>query len=184
MARRDLRNSLIFGGVVMVWTVASPQPAVARRKSPVKLTGRAGPGQVTKWPKPLATRAYLSVSLRYNRGQLVQHSILRRRFRKPRVIKRIVGRFLAKLYQGKRLLDVVPFNFPLLAPAENFTRTGHRIARRLEANLRTATRLKVPWKRSVTRIEITDIGTARRWALDLRPLHPKRRPKPRPRPSL
>jgi len=148
----------------------------------MKLTGRVGPGKVTKWPKPLVTRDYLSVSLRYDRGKLVQRSIVHKRFRKRRLIKRIVGRFLAKVYQGKRLVDVVPFNFPLLAPAENFTRTGHRIARRMEAKLRTATRLKVPWNLSVTSIEITDVGTARRWALDLRPLHARPRPRPRPAP--
>lgn len=164
----------------MVLALALPHPALARRKKPVKLSGRVGPGKVTKWPKPLATRDYLTVSLRYDRGKLIQRSIQRKRFRKRRLIKRIVGRFLAKLYQGKRLVDVVPFNFPLLAPAENFTRTGHRIARRMEANLRTATRLKLPWIRSITRIEIVDVGTARRWALDLRSLRPKRRPRPSP----
>lgn len=192
MARHDLGHSLIFGGVVLVpaliLAMAAPDQAFARRKRPMKLSGQVGPGKVTKWPKPLVTRDYLSISLRYDRGKLVQRSIRHKRFRKRRLIRRIVGRFLAKLYRGKRLLDVVPFNFPLLAPAENFTRTGHRIARRMEAKLRTATRLKVPWKRSVTRIEITDVGTARRWALDLRPVRPRPRPGPkrklrlRPRP--
>lgn len=184
MARRDLRRCLIFGVLALVLPLALPNLADARRKRPVKLTGRVGPGKTNKWPKPLVTRDYLLVSLRYDRGKLHQRSIQRKRFRRRRLIKRIVGRFLAKLYRGKRLVDVVPFNFPLLAPAENFTRTGHRIARRMEANLRTATRLNLPWKRSITRIEITDVGTARRWALDLRSLRPKRRPKrhPRPRP--
>jgi hypothetical protein len=180
MPLRNLRSSWIFGGLVVVLALALPGAVLARGSKPRQLSGRVGPGKTSKWPKPLVTRDYLAISLRYDRGKLVQQSIGRKRFPKQRLIKRIVGRFLAKLYQGKRLLDVVPFNFPLLAPVENFTRTGHRIARRMEANLRTATRLKVPWKRSITRIEITDVGTARRWALDLRPLRSKQRRRPRP----
>jgi hypothetical protein len=124
------------------------------------------------------TRDYLEVVLRYDRGRLLQRSIARKRFGKRRLIKRVVGRFLARLYRGKRLVDVVPFNFPLLAPAESFTRTGHRIARRLEAHLRTGTRLKVPWVRGLGRIEITDVATGRRWALDLKPVTPRARPRP------
>lgn len=182
MARRDLRYCGFLGAATLLLALAAPDPALARRARPARLSGKVGPGQVSKWPKPLVTRAYLSVALRYDRGKLVQRSIQRKWFRKRRRIRRIAGRFLAKLYRAKRLVDVVPFNFPLLAPAENFTRTGHRIARRMEANLRTATRLKVPWKASITRIEITDIGTGLRWALDLRSLRPKPRPKLRPKP--
>jgi len=180
MTLRDL-HSWILGGVLVAFVIPPTQEAQARRSKPPKLSGRVGPGKVDKWPKPLTTRDYLVVSLRYDRGKLIQRSIQRKGFGKRRRLKRIAGRFLAKLYQNKRLVDVVPFNFPLMAPAENFTRTGHRIALRMEANLRTATRLKLPWKRSITRIDIHDIGTARRWKLDLRSLRPKPRPKPRPR---
>jgi hypothetical protein len=175
----------IFGGAVAAFVLPSPREGLARRATPTKLSGRVGPGKVNRWPKPLTTRDYLLVHLRYDRGKLVQRSVARKRFGKRRRIKRIAGRFLAKLYRGKRLVDVVPFNFPLLAPAENFTRTGHRIARRMEANLRTAIRLKLPWQRSITRIEINDIGTARRWKLNLRSLRPRPRPTAhsRPRPG-
>ncbi len=183
MVRCDLRYGWIFGVAALAVVFAVPATAGARRGKKPKLSGKVGPGTSSKWPKPLSTRYYLSVSLRYDRGKLIQKSVTRKRFSKRRRIKRIVGRFLAKLYRGKRLMDVVPFNFPLLAPAENFTRTGHRIARRMEAHLRTATIVKLPWMRSITRIEITDVGTARRWALDLRSLKPKARPKSRRRPG-
>ncbi len=172
---------VFLGGILAACALGAPRLALARRPKPPKLSGQVGPSKVNRWPKPLITRYYLVLNLRYDREKLTQRSLQRKRFGKRRRIKRIAGRFLAKLYQGKRLVDVVPFNFPLLAPAENFTRTGHRIARRMEANLRTATRLKVPWKRSITRIEIHDIGTARRWKINLRSLRPKPRPKPRPK---
>ncbi|MFH2008377.1 MAG: hypothetical protein ABI333_17460 [bacterium] len=128
----------------------------------------------------MTTREYLEVTLGYDRGKLLQRSLRKRRFSKPRKIKRIVGRFLARLYAGKQLVDVVPFNFPLLAPAENFTPTGRRIAQRMEANLRTAVRIRLPYLSRINRIEIRDIGTRRHWALDLSPLRP--RPAARPKP--
>ncbi len=173
---------LVLGAALaLLWGATLPRAANARRKRSGPVTGKVGPAKTSRWPRPLVTRDYLSLSLRYDRGRLIQRSIRRMRFSRPRLIKRVVGRFLAKIYRGKRLLDVLPFNFPLLAPAESFTRTGHRIARRMEANLRTATRIKLPYARRMTRIEITDVATSRRWAIDLRPL--RRRPRPRRRPA-
>jgi hypothetical protein len=86
---------------------------------------------------------------------------------------RQVARFLAEAYQGKRLLDVVPFNFPLLAPAESFTPTGAEIASRMEANLVTAAEVEVPWLGAIDRVLIRDVATGRLWPLDLSPLRPK-----------
>jgi hypothetical protein len=85
----------------------------------------------------------------------------------------MVGRFVAEAHQGKRLVDVVPFNFPLLAPAESFTPTGAIIASRMEANLVTRAELEIPWLPTMDRILVRDVATDRAWPLDLAALRPK-----------
>lgn len=149
--------------------------------------GKVGPDARPRWPGPLATRDQLKVRLRYAKGRLLQQRLRRVAYEKPPKRRRIVGRFLAMVYQGKRLLDVVPFNFPLLAPVENFTATGQHIAERMEANLVTATEVEVPWEPRIDRILVWDVGTDRRWPLDLSSLRgPKAPPAPRagaPRPA-
>ena len=151
-------------------------PALGRARPGKPITGHVGPGAKSKWPPPLRTRYYLDATLRYERGKLIQRTLRKRRFRRSTVLKRYVGRFLAKLYQGTKLKDVIPFKFPLLAPVESFTYTGRGIARKMEANLKTGARIRLPYLSTINRIEITDVATGHRWALDLSPL--------RPRPSL
>ncbi len=149
------------------------------RARPIR--GKVGPGSKNRWPPPIVTRRVLRVRLRWNRGRLIQRRLRRHLRPKARGHKRMAGRFLAQLYAGRKLRDVVPFNFPLLAPVENFTPTGERIARRLEARLHTATRLELPFPPDIDRIEIQDLATGKRWRLDLRKVRPRPRPRPRPR---
>ncbi len=163
---------LLWIPAALLWLAPAAGSAAPAARRSAATRGTVGPGKHTRWPGPITTRRYLRIQLRYDRGRLVQRKLRLQRLRKPRRLKRIVGRFLARLYAGRKLKDVVPFNFPLLAPVENFTKTGHRIARQMEAHLRTATRVEVPFPKYIDRIEIQDVATGRRWRLDLRTVRP------------
>jgi hypothetical protein len=172
-SRRTAVITLLLGASLVLGvpiTLADPPPPTP---------GRVGPRSPTDEPKPLITSAYLDVDLRFDRGRLVQRTLVQRRFPRPTLIKRFVGRFVARMYTGKTLRDALTFNLPLLAPAENYTRAGARIAARLEANLVTSGRVRLPWEEGIDRIEITDLATGRRWLLDLAPLRRPAVPVPR-----
>lgn len=137
------------------------------------MRGTVGPEGGPRWPAPLHTRTFFRVRLKYAKGSLSQQQIRAITYPKPPRRTRLVGRFVAEAYQGKRLLDVVPFNFPLLAPAESFTPTGAAIATRMEANLVTQAELEVPWLPTIDRVLVKDVATGRAWPLDLAPLRPR-----------
>lgn len=159
------------------------------KRARLPLRGRVGPHTrpQERWPAPVRTQRWLRVRLSYHRGALRQRSITALRTPKPRTHRRVAGRFLARVFAARRLLDVIPFNFPLLAPVESFTASGRRIERRMEANLRTTAQILIPFPTAADRVLIEDIADGSRWRLDLGTLRPRRatrrprRPSPPPR---
>lgn len=150
--------------------------------------GTVGPNSGQRWPKPLATRKFLRIRLRHAGGKVTQERTEQVTYPRAPKRRRVVGRFLAEVYAGNRLLDVVPFNFPLLAPAESFTSTGQRIAMQMEANLVTVTEIQAPLTPAVDRLLVRDVGTGRQWPLEIeargrRQDGSKDRPAPAARPA-
>src|SRR5260370_39946243 len=62
---------------------------------------------------------YADLELKFARGQLSVIALKLGRFDKPTALRRFRGRFEARVLQGKRIVEQVQFDFPLLAAAES-----------------------------------------------------------------
>jgi hypothetical protein len=150
----------------------------ARRKA-----GRVVRGKVTrprKRARPyLWARRRVTATLLYSRGKVILKRLKVTRSARPKRIRLFTGRFVAQLFRGKRMINKLEFDFPLLGAAATFTKQGARIVRRMSAKMRTTTRVELPWDTQADSVVIFDKATRKRYALPLTALksHPLCRPK-------
>lgn len=123
-------------------------------------------------------RRRLEVGLEYDRGKIVVRRLDVKQASKPKRIRLFVGRFVARLYNKKKLVGSIQFDFPLLGSAAAFTKEGRRIVRRMAARMRTSTRVELPWDAPADAVVIFDKATRKSYAVPLTALkaHPLCRP--------
>ena len=158
-------------------------PREVASKSARRRTGRVVRGKVTRSKKRVRpyvwARRRVTATLVYRRGIVILKRIKVTRSAKPKRIRLFTGRFVARLFRGKRMINKVEFDFPLLGAAATFTKEGARIVRRMTAKMRTVTRVELPWDTQADSVVIFDKATRKRYALPLTALksHPLCRPK-------
>lgn len=147
--------------------------------------GRSGPGQGPRGrapdPPALTSTVQYELELRYARGDVELVGAEERRFQRPRVTPRRIGRFAIELWIGLELVERVRFDFPLLG-AEESEDGG------LERGLVTSQKVLVPATDRPTRALLVDRATGEEIELPWPPLEagpPQDEPNPsdRPRPS-
>ncbi len=104
--------------------------------------------------RPPAVTAWADLAVRWTRGKLTVEKVERGTFERPTVMKRFVGRFEARVVRAGHTVDSVRFDFPLLADADAGNQED--IARRMQANVATSTRVRVPLPDGADAIVLVD----------------------------
>jgi hypothetical protein len=110
---------------------------------------------------PAATE-YADVELRYASGRVTLVKLTRGRFPSPTRLARYRGRFSARAERKGSTDAVVPFDFPLLAPAEApdlATQEAERMGARLRQGVTATTTVRVPLYPGTEVINIYDEAT-------------------------
>jgi hypothetical protein len=104
--------------------------------------------------KPPLTTGYLDVTVRWQRGRVTVERVEAGRFDKPTAIKRWTGRFEARARAGKRILDAVRFDFPLLGDADSGNQGA--LADKLKENTVATAKVRVPLPDGADAVEVAD----------------------------
>lgn len=101
---------------------------------------------------------WADVELRFQRGKLSLVAVTLGSFDKPTALRRFRGRFEARVLEGKKLVESVQFDFPLLGAAESSdTAVENRaVAERLRAGVTTTATVRVPIYDRADGLEIYD----------------------------
>jgi hypothetical protein len=118
---------------------------------------------------PPAAR-FADVELKFQRGQVAVTAVKLGRFEQPTALRRFRGRFAARVLAGKKIVDEVQFDFPLLAAAESsdVDEANRALAERLRAGVTATTRVRVPIWDGADGLEIYDAQTRRVLAVALK----------------
>ena len=128
------------------------------------------PTPVPTWPNrpdppPLTTVEYIDLRLRLANGRLAVQQVRKGAFHrfKATTLPRFGGKFAVNLYRGKRLLDLVRFNFPLTgglthAPLGMRGGMGTRFDVRLARGVSATVTVRVPWDRRIDRVTVSGHG--------------------------
>lgn len=109
-------------------------------------------------PPPLVTADYLEIKLNYKKGQFSVIGLKRGTFKKgPTRIKRFHGQYAVLLWSGPTLLDLVRFNFPLVAGVDGTDALNEDLDRELAAGASSRITVAVPFDSRITRLCILDV---------------------------
>jgi len=111
---------------------------------------------------PPASR-FADVDVKFQRGHVSVTAVKLDRFERPTALRRFRGRFAARVLAGKRVVDEVLFDFPLLGAAESsdVDDANRALADRLRAGVTATTRVRVPIYDGADGLEIYDTQTRR-----------------------
>jgi hypothetical protein len=103
---------------------------------------------------PPPASAWIDVTCRWANGRLTVEKVERGAFDRPTVTRRFVGRFEARVSGRGRLLDVVRFDFPLLADADAGVQRA--LDEKMKAHVTTTARVRVPLPDGADAVAIAD----------------------------
>jgi hypothetical protein len=110
------------------------------------------------------TTHFADVTLRWDRGALTVVKVTRTELPEAKALRRWRGRFEARALDGKKTLDYVRFDFPLLAAAEagdEMTAEATAFGRKLRSGVTATTIVRLPLPDGVTAASIYDSETRR-----------------------
>jgi hypothetical protein len=116
------------------------------------------------------TARYADLELKFSRGQLSVIAVKLGRFDKPTALRRFRGRFEARVLAGKKIIEQVQFDFPLVGTAESpdISDENRLLAERLRAGVTTTASVRVPLPDGAEALEIYDPNTLKRWPVALK----------------
>jgi hypothetical protein len=107
---------------------------------------------------------FADVTLRWDKGTLNIVKVARGQLPRPTALRRWRGRFEARALAGQKVLELVRFDFPLLAAAENadeMTPEATAFGRKLRNGVTATTVVRVPLPDGATAAAIYDTETRR-----------------------
>jgi hypothetical protein len=102
------------------------------------------------------------LTLKYERGEVAILRVDREPLAKPQRLQRFRGRYEARAGDGKQQLELVRFDFPLMALAEapeDSTLEAQELGRKLRENVTATTVVTVPLPLGATTVTIYDTTT-------------------------
>ena len=102
------------------------------------------------------------LTLKYERGEVAILRVDRESLPKPKRLQRFRGRYEARAGDGKQQLELVRFDFPLMALAEapeDATLEAQELGRKLRENVTATTTVMVPLPPGATVVTIYDTTT-------------------------
>ena len=102
------------------------------------------------------------LTLKYERGEVAILRVDREALPKPQRLQRFRGRYEARAGDGKQQLELVRFDFPLMALAEapeDATLEAQELGRKLRENVTATTTVMVPLPPGATTVTIYDTTT-------------------------
>lgn len=120
-------------------------------------------------PTPLRSKKHWLYDLQWNRGHVALLAVGVRELEHPRKTPRVVGRFAIELYDGKRLVERVRFDFPMLRDGD-LPDVKKRWSTSFDRNLRTRVGVLFPETAQGDKLELVDRARGTRYIL---PWHPE-----------
>jgi hypothetical protein len=102
------------------------------------------------------------LTLKYERGEVAILRVEREQLAAPKKLQRWRGRYEARASDGKQTLELVRFDFPLMAAAEapdDSTIEAQDLGRKLRENVTATTIVRVPLPPGATTVTIYDTTT-------------------------
>jgi hypothetical protein len=122
---------------------------------------------------------FADVTLRWERGALTVVKVTRAELPQAKSLRRWRGRFEARALDGKKTLDYVRFDFPLLAAAEagdEMTTEATAFGRKLRSGVTATTVVRLPLPDGATAASIYDSETKRTLPITLPAASPESPP--------
>ncbi|MCB9556087.1 MAG: hypothetical protein H6707_08285 [Deltaproteobacteria bacterium] len=116
----------------------------------------AKPQATTLGQTTVVAQDYLQIELTRRAGIIQLKRVSVGRLKKPQRFVRFRGRFVAKLYAQRRLLDAYPFSFALTLDAGEPTRQNIGLDNALAAGSNATTQVRVPLLARLTHVVVVD----------------------------
>lgn len=116
----------------------------------------------TSWTVEVSQVAKLTV--KYDAGAVSIIQVERQTLPAPKRLRRWTGQYEARVGDGKKTLDYVRFDFPLLAPAESADAMGDeavQMGKRMREHVTATTTVEVPLPPGAATVSIFDGATQR-----------------------
>ena len=128
------------------------------------------PGGVGRWrrlPKPVLSREWADLHFERRRGRFLLRSARFGRYKRPTRSRRFDGPFQVRLYDGRKLVDLIAFAFPLTRAAGERSTQGIALNRALRRGVSVRTTVRIPIIARLTHVVILDTRSAQRerWTL-------------------